>query len=196
VISSCAIPVIALIRPRTGGFVYSRTERMVMQSDAGALLSAGASGLAVGALLADGAPDTGLLGELRELPELSEGRELVFHRAFDLAPDMELALVSLGSAGIDRILTSGGGSTALAGVERIRGLVALSGGIPSILPGGGVTPWNAAGIVRATGCRQLHGSFSSTISPAGDPSSALFSGGGRRTDPELIRLARKAVEGL
>jgi len=195
VISSCAIPVIALIRPRTGGFVYSRTEWKVMLEDAGELLSTGASGLAVGALLPDGAPDTAFLGELRGLPELSEGRELVFHRAFDLVPDMAPALGILSSAGVDRILTSGGCRTAVEGAGRIRELVNRSNGKPEIMAGSGVSPWNAAGIVRDTGCRQLHGSFSSAIT-AGDDSSALFPGSRRRTDQELIRQARTALEGL
>jgi copper homeostasis protein len=193
VISLSNIPVIALIRPRAGGFVYSRTERMVMLRDAVDSLSTGASGLAVGALLPEGAPDMGFLEEMRGL---AEGQELIFHRAFDLVADMELALRNLAFAGIDRILTSGGEKTAAAGTERIRRLVELSDGIPAILPGGGVSPWNAAGIVRDTGCRQLHGSFSSTISATGIGSSALFPGGDRRTDPELIRLAREALEGL
>jgi copper homeostasis protein len=194
VLSLIRIPVVALLRPRAGGFIYSRAEQRVMLRDAGESLAAGASGLAVGALMPESSPDYAFLEEMRRL---TSGSTLVFHRAFDRIPDMPGALPMLASAGIDRILTSGGKGTAEEGVEMIRELLLRSGGNPVVMPGGGVSPLNAADIVRVTGCRELHGSFSSAICRTGhDPTALFYPGGGRKTDPELIRLARKALEGL
>jgi copper homeostasis protein len=194
VLSLIRIPVIALVRPRSGGFVYSQLEQRVMLRDAGEALAAGASGLAVGALLPEGTPDMGFLEEIRKL---MEGRELVFHRAFDRIPDMPGTLPMLASAGIDRVLTSGGKATAEEGIGMIRELVLRSGGRPVVMPGGAVSPRNIPELVRSTGCRELHGSFSSAFRQAGeDPADPLFPWGGRRTDPELIRLARRALDAL
>lgn len=193
VLCAVELPVIALVRPAEGGFVYRPDEQGVMWRDASELLDAGAAGIATGALLPGGNPDLRFLERMRRI---AEDRELVFHRAFDRIPRMEEALTGLASVGVDRILTSGGRPTALEGAERIFALRLLSGGKPALLPGGGVTPENAASIVRGTGCRELHGSFSSFVPGGGEDLQDAFPPARRRTDPERIRLARRALGGL
>jgi len=191
VLASARTPVIALIRPVPGGFVYGEAVRRVIRTDTADALAAGAAGIAVGALLPDGAPDCAFMEELRRI---AEGSELVFHRAFDRISDKEAALPRLASAGVDRILTSGGAPSALSGVATLRRLVRLCGTGSEILPGGGITPENAAAIVRGTGCRALHGSFSARVSDGEPPDP--FPGGGRRTDPEQVRRTVEVLRGL
>ena len=48
------IPIIAMVRPRTGGFCYTHLEFEAMKRDTYALLQAGADGIAVGILKENG----------------------------------------------------------------------------------------------------------------------------------------------
>lgn len=78
------IPVMAMIRPRAGGFCYTDVEYETMREDARALLEAGADGLVFGFLHGDGTVDA---ARTREMVALAEGRPCVFHRALDVTPD-------------------------------------------------------------------------------------------------------------
>ena len=53
------IPIIAMVRPRTGGFCYTHLEIEAMKRDTYALLQAGADGIAVGILKENGIVKTG-----------------------------------------------------------------------------------------------------------------------------------------
>ncbi len=160
-VENVGIPVIAMVRPRPGDFVYSAKEKLAILRDADFFLSRGAAGIAFGALTSDGAIDQRFILELRRL---SDGKEFVFHRAFDLIPELLQAASSLADSGVDRILTSGGQKTALAGKDIIRDLVKKYGDLIEILPGSGINSENVAAIVKYTSCTQIHGSFSREIS--------------------------------
>ena len=75
------IPIMAMVRPREGGFIYDEAEKRIMLLDAQAMTGAGADGIVFGALTKDGKIDVDLC---RRIIEAAEGRETVFHRAFDL----------------------------------------------------------------------------------------------------------------
>lgn len=150
------LPVITMIRPRSAGFRYSPRECQLMLRDAELLLEWGADGVALGALLADGNIDCSFLNEARRL---SSGRDLVFHRAFDLLANPEAALQQLIACGTTRVLTAGGCVTAAEGSHQILQLQQLAAQQIEILPGGGITPDNVSELIRATGCRQVHGTF-------------------------------------
>jgi copper homeostasis protein len=150
------IPVIAMIRPRAGGFCYSRAESLVMMRDAELLLGLGADGLVAGALLADGTMDCRFW---QQIGQMARGRETVFHRAFDVIRQQEVALRQLIDFGTTRVLTSGGRVTALEGSDQIARLKRLAGGRIEVLPAAGITPENVSDLIRATGCDQVHGSF-------------------------------------
>src|SRR5258706_3777331 len=47
------LPVVAMVRPRAGGFVYTATEFLTMQRDADLLMARGVSGVAFGFLNGD-----------------------------------------------------------------------------------------------------------------------------------------------
>ena len=147
------IPVMAMVRPRAGGFCYTETELAVARADARALLRHGADGLVFGFLNADGTVNTGLT---RAFVELAEGKPCVFHRALDVVPDWKRALEQLISAGVTRVLTSGQQSNVFFALETIREMIAFAGDAIEILPGAGITLENAARVVRETGCTQVH----------------------------------------
>lgn len=151
-----SLPIIAMVRPRQGGFSYTSTEFDVMRRDAEMLLDAGADGLAFGILTADGELDVERNQQMREL---CGKRDAVFHRAFDWTRDPFVSLNRLIELNFTRVMTSGQAATALEGVPLIAELVQKSKGEIGILPAAGISPMNAADILSRTGCDQLHASL-------------------------------------
>src|SRR6185295_8754847 len=74
------VPVVVLIRPRRGDFVYSSLEIETMLRDIAITKRAGAQGVALGALRADGTLDR---EALREFVRAAQPLQVAFHRAFD-----------------------------------------------------------------------------------------------------------------
>jgi copper homeostasis protein len=147
------IPLFVLIRPRTGDFHYSADERDVMLRDIALAKSLGADGVVFGALTADGCVDVEIM---RELIDAARPMQVTFHRAFDFARDQEAAIDALLSLGVDRVLTSGGASSALEGATRLRDLQDRAGNRLTILAGGSITASNVGEVVRASGLREVH----------------------------------------
>lgn len=145
-----------LIRPRGGDFLYSEAEVNLMLEDIALVRRLGLDGVVVGALLPDGDID---VPTMRRLMAAAGGLSVTFHRAFDLCRDKSAALERLVELGVNRVLTSGGAPTAWAGRETLRHLVEQAAGRIGILPGAGVTPENAADILRATGACEIHASL-------------------------------------
>lgn len=152
--------VIAMVRPRPGGFNYAANDLAVMQRDIDRLLTAGVDGVALGILDASGTIAIEANRTLIE-PVLAAGRTAVFHRAFDIVSDKQHAIQTLIQLGFHRVLTSGGKPSAIDGAETIRQCITWADGKIEVLPGGGVTPDNVAELVRATGCNQVHASLRS-----------------------------------
>lgn len=185
------VPVHALIRPRTGGFAYGRAELDVMAADVAAARDAGLAGVVIGASLPDRSLDW---ASLRVLMAAAGHLVITLHRAFDLVPDPARALDDAVAAGVTRILTSGGAPSVEAGTEAIAALVRQSAGRITIMPGGGVTPGNAAALVRATGATELHASGRAAV--AEDPGLAAFGfGAGRQLQPGIVRALADILAG-
>lgn len=158
-----AVPRIAtnvLIRPRSGDFVYTPEELDVMESDAAFAVAAGASGLVVGALTPEGRVD---LEACRRLLKDAAGLSNTFHRAFDVVADPFRALEEIIGLGFSRLLTSGCRASALEGAEFIAELRRRAAGRISIMAGAGVSPANAAEILRISGADELHASARSRV---------------------------------
>ncbi|MBO6028034.1 MAG: copper homeostasis protein CutC [Bacteroidales bacterium] len=180
-----ALTVHVLIRPRAGDFVYSPAEADVMASQVEEALEAGADGIVIGALTPEGDVDVPLMERLvllvesfnlatelqrsdlchaandsHFLPGPARRVSITFHRAFDRCRRPFEALEQIIGLGCDRILTSGQAATAEAGAAMLGELRRRARGRIGILPGGGVTPGNAAGILAATGCTEIHASAS------------------------------------
>jgi copper homeostasis protein len=147
------IPLFVLTRPRTGDFLYSADERDVMLRDIAMAKSLGANGVVIGALTVDGDVD---VETTRTLLDAARPMQVTFHRAFDFARDQDAALGALLHLGVDRVLTSGGASTALEGAAALRRMVVRAGDAMTILAGGAITASNVADLVRASGVREVH----------------------------------------
>lgn len=189
--SACGVPVVAMIRPRAGDFVWSAAEIAMMEAEIDAVRAAGLAGVVLGASLPDGRLD---LGTLRRLVAASAGLELVLHRAIDLAPDMGAALEEAVALGFHRILTSGGETTAERGAARIAALIDQAAGRITVMPGSGVNPGNAA-LLKGLGIREIHASCSAQTPVSGRVVEMAFAPPLRRqTDANAVRALRKALE--
>jgi len=147
------VPVMVMIRPRGGNFVYTMHELDTMRRDIELVRELDADGIVLGVLDARNEVD---VYRCRELMDMADGLPVTFHRAFDRIVDQAHALESLIELGITRVLTSGGADTAERGIDQLRDLVEAADGTISILAGGGVRDQNVAEIVRETGVPEVH----------------------------------------
>lgn len=147
------LPIMAMVRPREGGFEYSAASFTAMEADVESLVEAGADGVVLGVLRPDGRID---VPRCRRLVYLAQGRPVVCHRAFDATPDPLEALETLIDLGFTRILTGGGKPKALDGVDTLRALIERADGRIEILPGGSIRADNAREIIERTGATQIH----------------------------------------
>ncbi len=81
---------------------------------------------------------------------------VTFHRAFDFTPDLEASLELLANAGVQRVLTSGGASTAADGATVLADLVRQAGSRLVVMAGGGVREENVRSLVLASRVREVH----------------------------------------
>lgn len=169
--SSVKISVHAMIRPRAGDFLYSEREIAAMREDIAAAANCGMEGVALGLLDVDGNVD---VARTWELIERARPMEVTFHRAIDMALDVEGALEDVIRAGADRILTSGAEPTAMQGRNHIHKLIQTSSGRIRVMVGGGVRADNVRQIAQATHALEYHASL-------------------RRTMPSSIRYQRRKI---
>lgn len=187
----CGVPVVAMIRPRAGDFVWSEPEIAMMEVEIAATRAAGLAGVVLGANLPDGRLDVPVL---QRLVASAVGMDLVLHRSIDLTPDMAAALEEAIALGFRRILTSGGELTAEAGASRIAALVAEAKGRITIMPGSGVNPANA-GMLKGLGIHEIHASCSASQPATGRSVEMGFAPAVRRqTAADKVRALRKALE--
>jgi copper homeostasis protein len=148
------IPVIVMIRPRGGDFVYSPLEVDTMLEDIRVCREAGADGIATGALTVSGDID---LHILRKLVSEAGSMQITFHKAIDETDNIEKEIQKLKDTGIHRVLTSGGAPTALEGSHMLNKLIQLSAGSLVILTAGKVTAENLDALSRLIPCTEFHG---------------------------------------
>jgi copper homeostasis protein len=153
VLAEANVPVLVMIRPRPGDFVYTRTERERMRDDIGIALRLGAAGVVLGALDESGHID---VPSTQELVAAAQGRSVTFHRAIDDTPDVLGAIDSLASLGVARVLSAGAAPTAVEGADTLAAMVARAGDALRIVAGGGVRAANVATIVRRAGVHEVH----------------------------------------
>lgn len=188
---ACPVPVMVMIRPRAGDFVWTEAEVGMMEAEIVATRAAGLAGVVLGASLADGRLDVPVL---KRLVAVASGLDLTLHRAIDLAPDMAEALEVAIGLGFRRILTSGGEKTADAGAARIAALVTQAAGRISIMPGSGVNPANAP-MLRGLGIAELHASCSVQHLATGKLVEMGFGPGVvRQTSADQVRALRLAMK--
>jgi copper homeostasis protein len=195
------IPVMALLRPRAGGFCYSDQDFASMQRDGELLLKHGADGIVFGVLHSDGVVDTERCGKL---VEIADGKQTVFHRALDAARDPSRALEELIDLGFTRVLTSGQKKTAVEGRELIGRLIVQAGPRIEVLAGGGVRVHNVRQLVEAAHCTQIHmTAFSARIDASTSASGLSFgevpdapSGSYEHVDILVVRHMRETLDAI
>lgn len=149
------LSVMAMVRPREGGFCYTDAEFRVALEDAETLLAAGADGLVFGFLHEDGTLNEERTAKLVSLTKAA-GKSSVFHRAFDVVPDWRETMDKLAELGVTRILTSGQESEVPLATDTIREMITYAAGRIEVMPGGGITAKNAERVILETGCSQIH----------------------------------------
>lgn len=133
------IPIYVMIRPREGDFTYSHSEVEVMMREIDLLGASGADGFVFGALQEDRTVDVALT---KALVKHCSGTPVTFHRAVDCTPDMLQAVEEIAECGCERILTSGGKSSCVEGIDMILAMYERAQNEIRIMPGGGIRAEN------------------------------------------------------
>ena len=152
------IPIMAMVRPRGGGFCYSEIEKEQMFREARELLKHGAKGIVFGFLNEDRKINWEETKKMIELCKSYEA-ESVFHRAFDCSDEPEYNIQRLVELGCTRILTSGLGANVEKGAELLKLLLEKFGDRIEILAGAGISTENIESIIKKTEVTQVHGTF-------------------------------------
>lgn len=191
--------IMAMVRPREGGFHYTQAEFESMLLDARDLLDAGAKGIVFGILREDGRVDA---ERCAVFMQALQGATAVFHRAIDVTPDWREALDTLIDLGIQRVLTSGQAPSAPEGLDTLQAMVAHAAGRIEILPGGGIRPHNLRAVLAATGSGQIHATAHSLRRDASTRGNPLIHFGAagyseeeyKMVDIEKVRLLLAAAD--
>ena len=143
-----------MIRNSEGDFVYSDFDIELMQKDIASFAEIGVTGVVFGCLTNLNSIN---LQQCINLTETAKSHNLncTFHRAFDLVENPLNELKTLINIGVDRVLTSGGQSTAIDGINQIKSLVKAAKGEIEIMAGSGVNKVNALTLSK-TGIAALH----------------------------------------
>jgi len=187
------IPLYVLIRPRAGDFVYEAAELAAALADIAHCRSLGCDGVVVGALTPDGEVDRDACARFIA----ARGMGVTFHRAFDLVADKPATLEALIDLGFERVLTSGGMPSAVAGAPLLSRLVAQAGGRMTVMPGAGIAPDNVAALREVTRAHEFHASAKRRLPSAmrrNPLAEALGMGAGEtRTDVDIVRALVAAI---
>ncbi|WP_217180829.1 copper homeostasis protein CutC [Streptomyces sp. AC495_CC817] len=157
--AAAGVEVHVLVRPRAGGFHYDDEEIALSELDVRRAVAAGAHGVVIGALDASGGLDLAAMARLRDA---ADGASVTLHRAIDVTADPVATLAAARDLGLRRVLTSGGGSAAIDGIDTLRALVAEASGAIEVMAGSGVDAASAPALA-ATGVDALHFSAKRTV---------------------------------
>ena len=154
------IPVVVMIRPRAGNFVYTKDEIAIMLSDIEMASLAGADGVTFGCIDMNGDLDQENMNKLIQLAHVLD-LEIVMHMAFDEIAEnqQQNAIDWLSSKKVKRILTHGGSleQTISDNYPHLKEIINWAKNKIEILPGGGITAQNIAKVARELEVNQMHG---------------------------------------
>jgi copper homeostasis protein len=158
------LPILSMVRPRAGDFVYSDAEFEIMRRDIQAAKEFQMDGVVLGLLEADGRID---VERSAQFVEQARPLPVTYHRAFDESRDLQKSLEDVIKTGAARLLTSGGRRTAPEALGVLAELVRIAGERLIVMPGSGIHAGNIRKVARTTGAREFHAGLSSVIaSPA------------------------------
>lgn len=163
VLSSSAIPVNVMIRPRGGNFVYSEEEIVKMLADIRLIGDLEidckrVNGFVFGCLTSENEVDMPTMRKLVDAVNcLNRHYGITFHRAFDCVKNPEKALEDIISIGCTHLLTSGNMEDAFVGRYNIARLVGQAAGRITIIAGKGIRKSNLHQIAEDSKAPQFHG---------------------------------------
>ena len=187
------IPIYAMIRPRSGDFVFDAHDINTMLDDIHAVRDAGLAGVVLGASLPDGQLDGDSLATLRAA---AKGLGTTLHRAVDLVPDFNAALELAIDLGFERVLTSGGALSALAGAEVVARMHARAEQRIIVMPGSGLSAANVSELFARRRFAEVHASCARTTPAQGEAAQRLgFALTERRyTSSDEVKALRAALD--
>jgi len=154
-VQQCSVPIMAMVRPREGNFVYTESEIRQMEFEIEFFKQAGVAGVVFGVLTE---ADTIDIENTRRLARLASPLEVTFHKAFDYSVDVYQAFTELNTIkGVTRVLSSGGKNTAWDGRELLKQMHEMPGRKIKIIAAGKVTSQNRNQVAEFTGITELHG---------------------------------------
>lgn len=154
-VRNLSIPVMAMVRPRGGNFVYTEEEIRQMADEIEFFKQSGVAGVVFGLLTEAGDVD---VENTSRLARLAMPLEVTFHKAIDYSNDILKSFQELNTIdGITRVLTSGGMDTARNGRDVLKQMQDLPGRRIRIIAAGKVLPENRDQIAAFTGVGELHG---------------------------------------
>jgi copper homeostasis protein len=163
-----SIPMMVLIRPRAGDFVYSPDEVRVMLADIEAVRSAAPSaGFVIGALEASGVIDVEAVRQL------------------------------IDACGEASITFSGGRRTALDGGAVLRALIEQAGDRVTIMAGGSIRAGNVGEVVASTGVTEVHlqaAGVRASVSTWSNPEQGYEAASVSATDGGVVRAVLAELE--
>ena len=127
------IPIMVLIRPRGGNFIFSNNEIEIMKHDIAVCRDMGIDGVVIGALTKEHTIDRILI---EELISIARPMEITFNKAIDKTFTILEEFKKLIKLDINRVLTSGGAKTALDGKEIINEMVSIANGKVKVISAG------------------------------------------------------------
>ncbi len=154
------VPVIVMIRPRGGNFVYSEDELEIMINDIQICSLLGVDGVTFGCLTREKHLDERAMNRLLSVAHAGD-LEVVMHMAFDELTNAEQkeAIDWLSQNRVKRILTHGGplNQPISHTLDHLKEVVKQAKNKIEILPGGGITKVNVNKIVEQIKIKQVHG---------------------------------------
>lgn len=146
-----------MIRPRSGGFIYSEDEYKLMLSELKEIIDLDIDGIVFGFLNKDLTINMDRTKEFVDLIHKA-GKKAIFHRAIDNCLDYEEAIKQLIDLHVDRILTSGQKERAIEAKDILAKMQALYGDKIEIVVGAGVGPDNIIDLIDSTEAVYYHAS--------------------------------------
>lgn len=149
------IPLVVMIRPRVGNFIYSSEELNCMQEDIRQCNLIGVESVALGILDKKSKID---VEAMNYVLKFKGEMNVVFHKAFDEVKHSDEELQKLVDLNVNRVLTSGFGPSALKGVFSLQQLHDKWGSHINFVAAGGVLGHHIREINEVAGIAQFHGS--------------------------------------
>lgn len=154
------VPVIVMIRPRGGNFVYNEDELEIMINEIQICSLLNVDGVTFGCLTREKHLDKRAMNRLLSVAHAGD-LEVVMHMAFDELTNAEQkeAIDWLSQNRVKRILTHGGplNQPISHTLDHLKEVVKQAKNKIEILPGGGITKANVNKIVEQIKIKQVHG---------------------------------------